>query len=63
MHILKLVSFNRSVLAILFRTNKLSLYIADKRSLHGWCEIVDLSEKHVEEMEKGDYFTGIVFII
>lgn len=46
----------RSVLALLFRTNKLLLYIADKRSLHGWCEIVDLSAKHADEMGKGNYF-------
>ena len=50
--------FFRSVLAVLFRTNKLSLYIADKRSLYGWFEILDLTTKHVQEMKEGKYFKG-----
>lgn len=32
------------------------MYIADKRSLHGWCEIIDLSAKHYEEMKTNEYF-------
>ena len=53
----------RSVIAVLFRTSKLSLYIADKRSPHGWCEISDLSAKHVNEMKEGDYFKGALLAV
>ncbi|XP_046854609.1 general transcription factor 3C polypeptide 4-like isoform X2 [Xenia sp. Carnegie-2017] len=46
----------RSVLAVLFRTNKLSLYIADKQSLYGWFEVIDLNAKHLQEMKNNDFF-------
>ncbi|XP_028417403.1 general transcription factor 3C polypeptide 4-like [Dendronephthya gigantea] len=46
----------RSVLAVLFRTNKLALYVADKQSPDGWCEIMDLSSRHFDEMKQGSFF-------
>ena len=43
----------RSVLAVLFRTNKLCFYTSEKNT---WLEIVNLSELHSAQLKKEDFF-------